>query len=74
MEIKKIPTGKAIETFWKDIRGKKSNFKPWFETLKSDYCKNANCKNAKQKQGRTTSETIDKVFKNFKTVKHQKQI
>ena len=61
MEIKKIPTGEEIETFWKDIWGKKSYFspcRPWFETLKSEYCKTA-----KQKQYRITSETIDKVLK-----------
>ena len=53
--------------FWKDIWGIKSDFNPgtpWFETLKSDYCKNA-----KQKQYRITSETTDKVLK-----KHQEQI
>ena len=58
---KKIPTGEEIERFWKDIWGKKSNFNPytpWFKTLKSEYCKNT-----KQKQYRTTSETIDKVLK-----------
>ena len=44
IEIKKIPTGEEIEIFWKDICRKKSNFNPgtlWFETLKSEYCKNA---------------------------------
>ena len=71
IEIEKIPTGEEIETFWKDICGKKSNFNPgtlWFETLKSEYCKSA-----KQKQYRIT-ETICKVLKNFKMVKHQEEI
>ena len=67
LEIKKIPTGEEIERFWKDIWGKKSNFNPhtpWFQTLKSEYCKNA-----KQKQYRTTSETIDKVLKKLQNGK-----
>ena len=47
--------------------GKKSNFNPytpWFETLKSEYCKNA-----KQKQYRITSETIDKALKKLQNGK-----
>ena len=67
IKIKKIPTGEEIETFWKDIWGKKSDFNPgtpWFETLKSEYCKNA-----KQKQYRITSETIDKVLKKLQNGK-----
>ena len=67
LEIKKIPTGEEIETFWKDIWGKKSSFNPytpWLKTLKSEYCKNA-----KQKQYRITSETIDKVLKKLQNGK-----
>ena len=67
IKIKKIPTGEEIETFWKDIWGKKSDFNPgtpWFETLKSEYCKNA-----KQKQYKITSETIDKVLKKLQNGK-----
>ena len=67
LEIKKIPFGQETETFWKHIWGKKSNFNPytpWFKTLKSEYCKNA-----KQKQYRITSETIDKVLKKLQNGK-----
>ena len=67
IKIKKIPTGEEIETFWKNIWEKKSDCNtetPWFETLKSEYCKNA-----KQKQYRITSETIDKALKNLQNGK-----
>ena len=56
-----------METFWKGIWGRKSNFNPgtpWFETLKSEYYKNA-----KQKQYRITSEAIDKVLKKLQNGK-----
>ena len=67
IEIKKIPIAEEIETFWRDIWGKKPDFSPgtpWFETLKSEYCKNA-----KQKQYRITSEAIAKVLKRLKNGK-----
>ena len=60
---KKPTTGDVIETS-KDIWGKKSNFNSgtlWFETLKSECCKNG-----KQMQYRITSETTDKVLKTSK--------
>ena len=53
--------------FGRTFGEKKSDFNPgtpWFETLKSEYCKNA-----KQKQYRITSETIDKVLKKLQNDK-----
>ena len=67
IEIKEVPTGEEIEIFWKDIWGKQFDFNPctpWFETLKSEYCKNA-----KKKQYRITSEAIDKVLKKLQNGK-----
>ena len=67
IEIKKISTDEEVEIFEKHIWRKKSSFKlgtPWFETLKSKYCKNAT-----QKQYRITSETIGKVLKKFQSGK-----
>ena len=67
IEIKKIPTWEEIEKFSKNIWRENSNFNPgtsWFETLKSEYCKNA-----KQNQYKITSETIDKVLKKLQNCK-----
>ena len=55
-----IPTTEDIETFWKNIWGKESNFHQeakWINNLEKNYCKNV-----RQPPYKITNKAVSKLF------------